>query len=198
MIIMLLATLALPAASHAVETASQIIAKCAARVTDAPSLKFKFTLQYGDRTSPCDITIAKQRYRMSSPEMEVWYDGSTQWTYASAQKELSITEPTADELLECNPFAILNHYSKAYNCRRLSDKELKIEMTAKSAVTTVRRAVIDIDPATYLPEKMIVTLSNGHTFTATVGSAVAGKALASSYFTYDKAKYPAVETVDLR
>lgn len=198
LIILLFAALALPEASHALETASQIIARCAARITDAPSLKFKFTLQYGDKSSPCDITVAKQRYRMSSPEMEVWYDGSTQWTYASAQKELSITEPTADELLECNPFAILNHYAKAYNCRRLSDKELKIEMTAKSSASTVRRAVVDIDASTYLPKKLTVTLSNGRTFTATVGSAVVGKALAASFFTYDKAKYPAVETVDLR
>ncbi len=195
---LLLAALMMPAASHAVETASQIIAKCAAKVSAAPSIKFKFTLQYGDRTSPCDITVARQCYRMSSPEMDVWYDGVTQWTYASAQKELSITEPTTDELLECNPFAILNHYAKAYNCRRLPGKNIEIEMTAKSAASTVRKAVVDIDARTYLPQKLTVTLSNGRTFTATVGSAVEGKTLAPSFFTYDKAKYPAVETVDLR
>ena len=82
MIMLLLAALALPAAGGAAETASQIIAKCAAKVSASPSIKFKFTLQYGERTSPCDITVARQRYRMSSPEMEVWFDGTTLWTYA--------------------------------------------------------------------------------------------------------------------
>lgn len=198
MIMLLLAALALPAAGGAAETASQIIAKCAAKVSASPSIKFKFTLQYGERTSPCDITVARQRYRMSSPEMEVWYDGTTQWTYAKAQKELSITEPTADELLESNPFAILSHYDKVYKCRRLSGKGLSIEMTARSAASTVRKAVVNIDSATYLPQKLIVTLSNGRTFTASVGTATVGKELPASYFIYDKKQYPAVETVDLR
>lgn len=198
LIMLLFASVALPATSHAAEAAAQIIAKCAAKVSASPSIKFKFTLQYGERTSPCDITVAKQRYRMSSPEMEVWYDGTTQWTYASAQKELSITEPTADELLECNPFAILNHYSKAYTCRRLPGKGLDIELNAKSSASTVRKAVVSIDPKTYLPQKLVVTLSNGRTFTATVGTATVGKALPASYFVYDKVKFPAAETVDLR
>ena len=197
-ILLLVAALAAPFPAHAVETASQIIAKCAAKVSAAPSLKLKFTLQYGDKSSPCDITVAKQKYRLSSPEMEVWYDGNTQWTYAVAQRELSITEPTADELLECNPFAILNHYAKVYTCRRLSGNGNDIELTAKSSASTVRKAVVTVDPKTYMPQKLVVTLSNGRTFSAVVGTVTTGKNLPASYFTYDKAKYPASETVDLR
>jgi len=198
LILSVVAALLVPVESHAVETASQIIAKCAAKVSASPSFKLKFTLRYGDRSSVCDLTLAKQKYRLSSPEMEVWYDGTTQWTYTVAQKELSITEPTADELLECNPFAILNHYDKAYACRRLSGKGIDIELVAKSAASSVRKAVVSISHSTYLPEKLTVTLSNGRTFSATVSTAVAGKALDSSYFTYDKKKFPALETVDLR
>lgn len=185
-------------AARTVPTAASIIDKCAAKIKAAPSVQFKFTLTYGNTKSACDIIIAKQKYRLSSSQMEVWYDGTTQWTYASAQKELSITEPTADELLECNPFAILSHYDKAYKCRRLQGPDYEIELVSKSKTATVRKAVVSINPSTMMPSKLVVTLSNGHTFTATVGTAKTGKALPSSTFVYDKKKFPASEIIDLR
>ena len=184
--------------ANAAETATQLLSKCAAKVDKSPSVTIKFRLAFGNRYSDCTMILAKDKYRLSSSDMEVWYDGKTQWTYAKASKELSITEPTTDELLECNPFAILKGFSKIYNCRRLGGPANDIELTSKVKGSAVKKAVVSIDSKTSLPTKLVVTLSNGRTFSATVSSTTAGKALPASTFTYDKSKFPAKEIVDLR
>lgn len=183
---------------YAVETAEQILSRCAAKISNAPSVTIKFSLAFGDKRSNCELIIAKNKYRLSSDEIEVWYDGATQWSYSSQDKEVSITEPTDEELLESNPFTIISNYKTAYTYRRLAGDKNEIELVAKNKMSVVRKAVITIDEKTSLPSKLIVTMSNGHTFSANVTSAVEGKALPSSTFIYNKEKYPAQTTIDLR
>lgn len=181
-------------------SAVKALDKCAAKINAAPSLTAKFTLAAGTGRYACDMTLSKQRFHLKMPQMEVWFDGTTQWAYGVKSQELSVSEPTADELLESNPFAILNHYSKAYNCRMLQSEGGKtvVELVPKAAaVSSLRKAVVAIDPKTWLPSKITVTLSNGRTFTATVGSISQGKQLPQSRFTFDK-KLKVAETIDLR
>lgn len=187
-----------PARMSAAETADQILAKCAQKVNSSPSISIKFVLSFDNNKLPCDLLISKDKYHLSSNGMQVWYDGKTQWTYINDTKQLSITEPTTDELLESNPFAILNHYKKAYSCKRLSGKGLEIQLTAKSKASSIQKAVVSIDPRTYLPSKVVVTISNGKIMTAAAGTTTIGKLLPAKTFIYNKAKFPAKETIDLR
>jgi len=197
-LIALFVAILVPAVAHAADSADQILAKCAAKVNGAPSISVKFTLEYGNKRMPCDLLISKEKYHMSSNDMKIWYDGATQWTYLIAGKQLSITEPTAEELLESNPFAILNHYSKAYSCKKLAGNGINIQLTAKSKASSIRKAVVSINPKTYLPTKVVVTLSNGQTMSASAVSTEIGKLLPSKTFVYNEKALPAKETVDLR
>lgn len=182
----------------AVESAEQLLQRCSDKVNNTPSITLKFVLTYGDNKSNCELIISREKYRLSSTDVEVWFDGSTQWSYSAVDKEVSITEPTEEELLESNPFAIINNYKKAYTFRRLSGEKNEIELVAKSKMSSIRKAVVTIDGRTFLPSKMIVTMSNGRTFSATVSSALEGKALPNSTFIYNKEKYPATTVIDLR
>lgn len=182
----------------AVETAEQILTRCAGKFMSAPSLTLDFTLSVGVNRSNCRLTVSRDKYRLSSPDLEVWYDGATQWAYSTSDKEVSITDPTEEELMESNPFAIVTNYKKSYTCRRLSGDKNEIELVAKSKMATVRKAVVTIDGRTWLPTKLIVTMANGRTFAATVTSAAEGKALPSTTFIYNKEKYPAKTIIDLR
>lgn len=197
-IILLLLSLLMPLGAFAADTAEQIMTKCAAKINGSPSITIKCTLDFGKEPAACEIVIAKDKYALTMKDMDVWFDGLTQWTYAPSTQQLSITEPTIDELMESNPFAILNHYAKTYTVKRLATRATEIELTAKSKFSNVRRAILTLNPTTYMPQKLKVTLSNGRTFTATVGSATIGKQLPASRFVYDKKKHPAKETVDLR
>lgn len=180
------------------ETAATLMSRCAAAVSGAASLKIGFNLSTSQGTQACSMTVAGSRFVLDSPVLRVWYDGTDQYTYIKRTRELNITEPTADELMECNPFAIVNHYSKVYNVRRLSGDRPVVELTPRSGASNIRKAVLTLDPETMLPTKLIVTLTDGHTIAATVTSVVRGGKVAASTFTYDKSRYPAVEVVDLR
>ena len=194
LILIALAALSASAAS----SAEQLMARCAKAVNDAPSLTVAVTLSAGQSTSSCTMIIARQRFTLQSPEMTVWYDGSTQWTYIASDRELSITEPTPDELLECNPFAIVNYYSQLYNVRTVAGSANIVELTPKRAGTSIRRATVTINPDTSLPAAINATLANGHTFSVKVISATRGGNLPASTFIYNKTTHPAVITNDLR
>ncbi|MDO4320750.1 MAG: LolA-like putative outer membrane lipoprotein chaperone [Bacteroidales bacterium] len=200
LIILLPALFALGPQARAAESATSLLARCAAKVNKSASIDAKFYLTIGQDRYDCHMTIAKQKFTMSTPQMHVWYDGKTQWTYAIESAELSITEPTADELLESNPFAILNHYAKAYTCRLLAaeDGMKRVELAAKSKSASVRKAVVTINPKTDLPVKVVMTLSNGRVIAATVTGITTGSAKPASTFIYNKSKFPAKEIIDLR
>lgn len=184
--------------AKAAETAAQILNRCAEAVNEAESLDVNFTLNAGGQTADFTMKISHEKFMMESKDVAVWFNGVTQWTYVKSSRELNITEPTTDELMESNPFAILNFYNKVYNARRLADAGIAIEMTSKDSNATIRKAVVSINSKTYLPTKIVVTLHNGRTMTAVITSITKGKRPLATAFTYDKAKYPAEETIDLR
>lgn len=194
-------SVALVAASAAAfaQSAEQILTKCADKMRAAPSITVKFALSSpGNAPSDCELIVSRDKYRLSSDELEIWYDGNTQWSYSPADREVSITEPTDEELLESNPFAIINSYRTQFTYRKLEGGKNEVELTSKNKMSSIRKAVITVDPKTNLPAKLIVTMSNGRTFSSTVTSAVEGKTLPSSTFIYNKEKYPAKTTIDLR
>lgn len=197
--IMLLALLPIGAAAQGkAKGADAIMEACARRIASAPSIEAKFSLSFGEKTSPCDMVISKNRYTLTSPDMRVWFDGVTMWTYITGNKTLTITEPTVDELLECNPFAIVNHYKKAYKCSLKGGDANSVELTPAHKGSSIRKAVITVNPKTQLPAKVVVTLANGQVFSATMGTIAVGKNLPASTFVYNKTKYPATEISDLR
>lgn len=184
--------------TKAAETATQILNRCAETVNEAELLDVNFTLNAGGQTADFTMKISHEKFMMESTDVAVWYNGVTQWTYVKSSRELNITDPTTDELMESNPFSILNFYSKVYNTQRLAGTGIAIEMTSKDSNATIRKAVVSINSKTYLPSKIVVTLHNGRTMTAVITSITKGKRPSATTFTYDKAMYPATETIDLR
>ncbi len=186
--------------ASAAESASSVLARCASTVNAAKAIKATFYYNVDGMKVDCSMTMAKQRFFIDAGATKIWYDGTTQWTLAGDNASLSITDPTEDELLESNPFVILNHYSKSYTCRLLTPENglKRVELVARSSAMSVRKAVISIDPATNLPEKIIVTLSGGRTAAVVVTKITRTAAVQPATFVYDAKKFPASETIDLR
>ena len=110
--ILLLAGLCLPLA--AAESATAILDKAAAQARSAKSLKATYTITADGHSQSGTLTIAGDRFIISSPQVSSWYDGKTQWTYSTQTGEVNITEPTPEELQQVNPFAIISSFRKLY------------------------------------------------------------------------------------
>lgn len=162
-------------ASVAAESAAGLLARCAEKLVSAPSVSAAFSIRASDGEDIAgSIVMARERFRMTSPRLHMWFDGRTQWTALEASKEVNVTEPTADELLASNPFAIITGYGSKYNCRLLPSTEKnsvrRVELTPKKAGADIRRAVIAIDTHTLWPVKVTVTMASGATVDAVVSS----------------------------
>lgn len=184
-----------------VETAAHVMGACAAKIDKAPSVSAKFTLTAGGQKLACALTVAKQKYAMVTPQVRIWYNGLTQWVYNSQTHEVTVSEPTSDEIMETNPFSILNSYAKAYDCRLLKAQpgEKVVELTPKNTKNaSVRTATVHIDSKTSLPTKITVTMPDGKVVNAQVTSCAVGKALPPQAFMFNKADYKISETIDLR
>ena len=65
------------------------------------------------------FTLKGDRFVLEMDETKAWFDGKTQWAYMVQNNEVSITEPTAQEVASINPMAILSGY-KAKSVVRFS------------------------------------------------------------------------------
>lgn len=92
------------AAFAAVNAAETLLSKVKAKFSASPSIEATFTINGGDGPVQGSATMAADRYFMTTPVLTVWYDGRTQWTFLKSSGEVSITEPTVEELMASNPF----------------------------------------------------------------------------------------------
>lgn len=169
-----------------------------ARKMSAPSVQAQFTVTAEGSDMQGHITISGARFSLDSPGVKVWYNGTDQWSFLPSSGEVSLTSPSAEELLSTNPFAILRDYASAYSVRRIADKagKKRVELTPKSPGEIARvRITVGTDS---WPAAAEVTFDDGRTVSLTVDHIQAGAAVPASSFTFNPARFPGVEVIDLR
>lgn len=181
------------------QSADDILSAAVARIAQAPAVEAQFTVQAGDGPIQGTILISGQKYAVATPAMSVWYDGHTQWTQMHSTTEVCISEPTADEVMESNPFAILSNYSRNFRCRRLADVDgrKRVELTPLSPDSDIRKAIITVGPDGWVTGAQIV-YDDGRGVSAAIDRIGAVRQQPLSAFRYDRATHPASEIIDLR
>lgn len=191
---------ALLASAAKAPTASSILAAVRAKMTSAPAVEAVFTINSGSGAVQGSVILSGAKYAMTTPQMSVWYDGKTQWTLLESSREVSITQPSADELMETNPFAILSAHTDYYTARRLSDTNgrYRVELVPRDKGTVVSRFVLFVDPATGWPAALAVHFDDGRRIDVVIDSISAAKAKSAATFKFDSKKHPTLEIIDLR
>lgn len=182
------------------QSADDIMRAAAARLASAQAVEAQFTVNGGDGPVQGSIVLSGPRFAMSTPLLDVWYDGTTQWTMLHSTSEVSITEPTAEELMESNPFAILRNYGTLYHARRLSDVSgrRRVELTPiRPTDAEIERAIILVDAEDW-PAAAEIHFRGNRVISATIDRIGATTARPASTFRFDPARHPATEIIDLR
>ncbi|MBD5202870.1 MAG: hypothetical protein HDS56_06110 [Barnesiella sp.] len=189
----------LAAISIKADTASDILSRAANKLASAKSVSAEYTVSADGRSMNGSITVAGERFRIDSREIKSWYDGKTQWTYSAEVGEVNVTEPTAEELAQVNPFAIIQAFRSGFNSRITNDKDgsVTVEMLPK-AKGDIKKTVLTMDKSTLYPSKIVIYLSSGSVLAITVKSISEGMRLPDSHFRYNPLSLPGVEVVDLR
>lgn len=188
------------AAGQSKASAATILSSLRSRMASAPAVDAVFTINGGQGPVQGSVILSGAKYSMTTPQMSVWYDGRTQWTFLRNTNEVSITEPSADELLSTNPFAILSDQTGHYSARRLSDNSgrYRVELVPRDKNSIIKRYVLFIDPTDSWPRALTVEFDDNRRIEVVIENIGASAARNAATFAFDARKHPAAEIIDLR
>ena len=161
----------------------------------------KFTLLYYNAQSETtnkesgNLTIKGNKFRMTLGANETKFDGKTQWVFVSEYNEVSITEPTEEELREINPLAMIEYYVTKEKISQGEDGAINFYPTEPKG-SEYFRIELRLNKAN-LPTRLVIHQKNGDKITLVWDSLNKTK-VGDEYFAFDVAKYPNVEVNDLR
>jgi outer membrane lipoprotein-sorting protein len=142
-----------------------------------------------------ELIIKGSKFHMILSGNETKYDGKTQWVYLSEYNEVSITEPTSEELREVNPLAMIEHYVAT---ERISSGENNVIMFYPKTPKTSEYFKVELQlNEQNLPSSLIVFQNNGNKVSICL-DLINKCEVDDSVFVFDIAKYPNVELNDLR
>lgn len=182
-------------------SASAMLQKAADRLSQAGSTSCNFTLTMHGGKSTGTLVLASDRFHIKGEAYEIWYDGITQWSLSGQTKEVTVIEPSPEELMQINPFAIVSAFRHGYDASFAPNSPAgtrTILLRSKSAKADVKEAAVTIASKTLDPVSVALTLADGNTATITVTNVKTSGVKNASEFKFDKKKYPGYSINDLR
>lgn len=182
-------------------TGSQILDEAAKRVKASHSVTVTYDMSDGQQSSSGTLVIAGEKFHLSSPDLTVWYDGTTQWTFMPSSNEVNIVEPTPEELAQVNPFVIISSFRKAYNAKSLKAPagKYRVDLTPVNARGAyIKKATVTFNASTFMPERIELTTDTGTNMSILIKTLKTGTNYPSSTFVFNKKQYPKAEIIDLR
>lgn len=194
--IALLAAMGLQAQTKTGNKARTILDKVAKNVNRPTGATADFTIQGDGVSSKGNIAIKGNKFRATTAEGIVWFDGKTQWTYMKANEEVNVNTPDAKQQARMNPYYFITLYKKGYNMTSKSiGSGYEVHLTAQSKSQSLQEIYITVSKS-YLPTKVRFS-QKGKWTTITVSNFKAAN-LSDSSFTFREKDYPNAEVIDLR
>jgi hypothetical protein len=169
-------------------------------------LKCVFTLVYYDaRQDGNDIQkgeciLSGKKLYINMNGIETFFDGKTQWIYMLSNNEVTISEPTPQEMNEISPISMLDYYMEDHsvNFDSREDSQYNIinffpdDRTVEYFKITLKAGI-----KSNLPVQLIIWQRNGDTITFNWES-IEKVETTKETFMFQQNKYPNVELNDLR
>jgi outer membrane lipoprotein-sorting protein len=151
------------------------------------------------------IQMRAEKFTFVTPDMQLWYDGTTQWTYIRQNGEVNVSIPDANELLQINPVMLLKNWSSGYTALLKGDvastggiAAYSIELTPKRAASSIKTISLDIGKVSSLPLRIKLTMTNGIENIISIHNLRTGLKQPDTVFVFKKEDYPDADIIDLR
>jgi len=148
------------------------------------------------------IRMKKDKFVLTAPDMTIWFDGTTQWTYMGSIEEVHVITPSDDDLRFINPMILLQNYKKDFNVSYVGESTTTRAKMAYDLVFTpqkksnIEKVEIQIEKSSSLPAKLVVRMRN-QVLSVTIDEMKADEP-ADEIFTFSKSSFPNAEVIDLR
>lgn len=188
--------------------AKKVLDTAANKVTNAGGIKAMFTVtslvgKEVQGTTSGTMYMQGRKFQMTTPAIMTWFDGKTQWSMQQGDTEVSMTEPTNEELQDMNPYAFINIYKKGYDYKMSKGTLIngtqgyKITLTAENPKKEIKKILVEIDQK-YNPVR-VSALRGKNTWTRLVITDFStGHKLNDADFRFPSKDYPKARVIDLR
>ena len=185
------------------QTPQELLDKIVEKAYASGYIDVDFTAYMDGGNSQGHILVQGKQFVLETPGMKTWFDGKTQWTLAEENEEVSISEPTDEELQSLNPYAWMSLYQQGY--------DLKF---AETGVPNVRKVIMTTTIPREEMQSIVLLIHQTELYPVRLSMAGRGgldvvvididsynvnqRPLPNETFVFDKSKYPNIEVIDLR
>ena len=147
------------------------------------------------------LIMKGEKFYLNNQSIQSWYDGKTQWSYLTDNKEVNISSPTKEEIQAISPYHLLKRYKSDYTYIYIGQSKRKgklvheINLTSKSDIINDIKLIISNDNK---PVSILFYRNNKLMSEVNITSLQTDSKIDDKLFRFDKTKYPQVEIIDLR
>lgn len=179
------------------QTAKEVLDKAAAAVSNKSGVTADFILKGGQMSDKGSINIKGQKFQATTPDVIIWFDGKTQWTYMKRNDEVNVSTPTTSQLQNLNPYNFIYLYKKGYDYTMTKEKgSYVVHLTATNKRLTASEMYITVNQKTYIPSKIRVKHPKGWNTIEVSNFKKANHP--DNIFRFNSKDFPSAEVIDLR
>ena len=147
------------------------------------------------------LIMKGEKFYLNTQSIQSWYDGKTQWSYLTDNKEVNISSPTKEEIQAISPYHLLKRYKSDYTYIYIGQSKRKgklvheINLKSKSDIINDIKLIISDDNK---PVAILFYRNNKLMSEVNITSLQTDSKIDDKQFRFDKTKYPQVEIIDLR
>ncbi|NPD45956.1 MULTISPECIES: outer membrane lipoprotein carrier protein LolA [unclassified Lentimicrobium] len=155
-----------------------------------------------DETTNGTLIVAGNKYHLNIAGQEVICDGETLWTYLADSEEVQVNEVSDDEGF--SPTKLLSSYNDDYTSK-LGDDIIKegvsfyqLNLKPKDKNSNFDYVVLSVNKELLQLSEFTMYDFDGNIFSYEIKQFVTDSEIPSDSFTFDTAKYPNVDVIDMR
>jgi len=155
-----------------------------------------------DETTNGTLIVSGNKYHLIIAGQEVICNGETLWTYLVDSEEVQVNEVSEDEGF--SPTKLLSSYNDDYTSKLAEDiikdgtSFYQLNLKPKDKNSNFDYVVLSVNKELLQLSEFIMYDFDGNVFSYEIKQFVTDSEIPSDSFTFDTAKYPNVEIIDMR
>jgi len=189
--------------------AKELLDKSSAALAQAGDMYAYFTLTIKDglnKTSQSfdgTIQMKGNKFKIDTPDRNIYFDGKTQWVYDKSYEEVTISEPTGEEIQALNPKLIFSVYKNNSNLKYVGAKtDIKMRKVQEVSIFPKKGEItqinVQINNADYFPVMFHIFYKNKIENIIYINKYQTNQNFSDDLFVFDKKQFPNAEIIDLR
>jgi len=189
--------------------ARELLDKSSEALTQAGDISAYFTLNIKDGINKTNqsfdgtIQMRGNKFKIEAPDQNIYFDGKTQWFYEKTTEEVTVSEPTGDEIQALNPKSIFSIYKKNSNYQYVGTKtDIKMrkvhEVNIFPQKGEITQITVQINNTDYFPVMFHIFYKNKIENIISINKYQTNQNFSDDLFVFDKKQYPNVFINDLR